>query len=88
MHVRPPDVARRVGARSSQRLGHAEGRDEGAASYPLILAVSYPDLAAVDAALQSKVRFESREVTKELLAMFTGSVHHHVCEANTYPPAA
>jgi len=70
------------------KVSFEEARDEGAASYPLILAVSYPDLAAVDAALQSKVRFESREVTKELLAMFTVSVHHHVCEANTYPPAA
>ena len=62
-------------------------RDDGAAGYPLVLAVSYPDIAAVETALQSMVRFESREVTKELLQMFTGSVHHHVCDAQTFAPA-
>ena len=69
------------------RVTYEVSRDEGSGSYPLVLAVSYPDVAAVDTALQSKVRFESREVTKELLKMFTGAVHHHVCEAHTFAPA-
>lgn len=62
-------------------------RDEGAPEYAMALAIRYPDMAAVDAALKSDVRFHSRDVTAELLKMFTGKVHHHVFEANEYPPA-
>jgi hypothetical protein len=59
-------------------------RDEGAPTYAMALAIRYPDMAAVEKALQSPVRFESREVTGEVLKMFTGRVHHHVFEANDY----
>jgi hypothetical protein len=59
-------------------------RDEGAPAYAMALAIRYPDMAAVEQALQSPVRFESREVTGELLKMFTGRVHHHVFDANEY----
>jgi hypothetical protein len=62
-------------------------RDEGAPEYAMALAIRYPDMAAVEAALQSDVRFESRNVTAELLKLFVGKVHHHVFEANEYPPA-
>jgi hypothetical protein len=41
---------------------------------------------ACNRALQSDVRLQSREVTGELLKMFTGRVHHHVFEANEYAP--
>lgn len=60
-------------------------RDEGAPVYAMALAIRYPDMKACHAALESPVRFESREVTKGLLEMFTGRVHHHVFEANEYP---
>ncbi|OWV89220.1 hypothetical protein ATY78_20075 [Rhizobium sp. R635] len=63
-------------------------RDEGAPVYAMALAIRYPDMDAVDAALRSNVRFESREVTGELLKLFTGKVHHHVFSASEYPPAA
>lgn len=59
-------------------------RDEGAPAYAMALAIRYPDLAAVERALNSDVRFQSREVTGELLKMFTGRVHHHVFEAGEY----
>ncbi|MGG7581574.1 hypothetical protein [Rhizobium sp. Nf11,1] len=62
-------------------------RDEGAPVYAMALAIRYPDMDAVNAALRSDVRFESREVTGELLQLFTGKVHHHVFRANEYPPA-
>jgi hypothetical protein len=62
-------------------------RDEGAPEYAMALAIRYPDMAAVKTALQSDVRFESRAVTAELLELFVGKVHHHVFEANDYPPA-
>jgi hypothetical protein len=51
----------------------------------MALAIRYPDLEAVDAALKSDVRFQSRDVTGGLLEMFTGRVHHHVFSANEYP---
>lgn len=62
-------------------------RDEGAPVYAMVLAMRYPDMETCNAALQSPARFESREVTGELLKMFTGRVHHHVFEATRYGPA-
>ena len=59
-------------------------RDEGAPQYAMALAIRYPDMAAVETALKSPFRAESREVTGELLKMFTGRVHHHVFAANQY----
>ncbi|SCB58302.1 hypothetical protein GA0061105_104228 [Rhizobium aethiopicum] len=61
-------------------------RDEGAPVYAMALAIRYPDMDAVDTALRSNVRSESREVTGELLKLFTGKVHHHVFSASEYPP--
>jgi hypothetical protein len=61
-------------------------RDEGAPVYAMALAIRYPDMAAVEQALQSDVRFQSREVTGELLKLFTGKVHHHIFDANEYAP--
>jgi hypothetical protein len=62
-------------------------RDEGAPVYAMALAIRYPDMAAVEKVMQSEVRFQSREVTGELLKMFTGKVHHHLFSANEYAPA-
>ena len=61
-------------------------RDEGAPVYAMALAIRYPDMKTVEAVMQSAVRFESREVTGELLKMFTGKVHHHLFEVSEYPP--
>jgi hypothetical protein len=61
-------------------------RDEGAPEYAMALAIRYPDMAAVQAALQSDIRSRSRDVTGELLKLFTGRVHHHVFDANEYAP--
>ena len=43
----------------SVRVGYAVKRDDGAPEYPMILAVSYPAVAAVDAALASPVRTQA-----------------------------
>jgi len=59
-------------------------RDDGAPEYALALAIRYPDMAAVDAALTSDIRSQSREATGELLKLFTGRVHHHVFRAHQY----
>lgn len=63
-------------------------RDEGAPTYAMALAITYPDMEAVETALKSPFRAESRAVTGELLTLFTGKVHHHVFSANDYPPAS
>ena len=70
------------------RVCFAERRDEGAPEYPLILAISYKDLAAVDTALASAVRAESKAATEAVLARhFTGRVHHHITTAHDAVPA-
>jgi len=53
-------------------------RDEGAPSIPLLLAISYPDEAALERAMACDARFQSREETKRLLTMFDGIVYHRV----------
>ncbi len=63
-------------------------RDEGAPEYAMALAIRYPDRATCEQALRSDVRFRSREVTADLLKVFTGRVHHHLFEAQEYPLAA
>lgn len=53
-------------------------RDEGAPRYPMVLSTMYDSREALAAALESLVRYESRDVTKGLLEMFDGRIHHHV----------
>lgn len=67
------------------RVMFSEDRDEGAPEFPLILAISYPDTATMDAALQAPARFQSKEVTGEIVAeFFDGRIHHHVTQLNDY----
>ena len=64
-----------------------EDRDEGAPEYPLILAISYPDRAVMEGALNSPARAQSRDVTGEIVdAFFDGRIHHHVTEALRFDP--
>ncbi|MBZ9672656.1 hypothetical protein FJ970_30045 [Mesorhizobium sp. B2-1-8] len=66
------------------RVLDGTARDDGAPGYAMALAIRYPDMDTCNKALQSSVRFQSRDLTSELLKMFTGRVHHHVFEANEY----
>ncbi len=64
------------------RLSFAVGRDPGAPEYAMILAISYPDQATLDAALASPVRLSSRAATESVLALsFVGKIHHHFTES-------
>jgi hypothetical protein len=70
---------------SDVRVMFGEERDEGAPEFPLILAISYPDRNSMDAALGCPARFQSRDVTGEIVAeFFEGRIHHHVTEATEY----
>lgn len=71
----------------SVRVTFAESRDDGAPEYPMILAINYPDLQTVEAALASPVRSEARAATEAVLArFFKGTIHHHVTTAHEYEP--
>ncbi|TYC68934.1 hypothetical protein FMN63_09830 [Stappia sp. BW2] len=70
---------------SDVRVMFGEERDEGAPEFPLMLAITYPDRAAMENALGSDARSRSRDVTGEIVAeFFDGRIHHHVTEANQY----
>jgi len=67
------------------RVTFAETRDEGAPEFPMILAVNYPDMAAVEKALASPMRAEARAATETVLArFFEGRIHHHVPLAHEF----
>jgi hypothetical protein len=44
----------------------------------MVLWTVYDGRQALAEALESPIRYESREATKGLLAMFDGHIHHHV----------
>jgi hypothetical protein len=46
--------------------------------YAMVLAIQYPDMAAIEKAMASDVRLKSREVTGELVKMFEGRIFHTV----------
>lgn len=50
----------------------------------MVLAVRYPSRAAINEALASEVRHRSREVSKDLIAMFDGTVFHTVFSADEF----
>jgi hypothetical protein len=67
------------------RVCFSDDRDEGAPALPLILAISYPDRMAVEAALASPERALAMAATESVLArFFSGRVHHHVTDANDF----
>ncbi len=69
------------------RVMFSDDRDEGAPEFPLILAISYPDEDTMTAALDSPARFQSKEVTGDIVArFFDGRIHHHVTERHEYLP--
>ncbi|MEO1315836.1 MAG: hypothetical protein AAFW01_04485 [Pseudomonadota bacterium] len=67
------------------RVMFSEERDEGAPEFPLVLAISYPDRAAMAAALKCDARFASKDKTAELVEQFfEGRIHHHVTKAHSF----
>jgi hypothetical protein len=63
------------------RVSFGVERDAGAPSFPLVLAVDFPDRAALERALASQERLDSRAATQRVLPrFFTGRIHHHVTE--------
>ncbi len=68
------------------RVMFSDDRDEGAPEFPLILAISYPDTATMEAALDAPVRYQSKDVTGDIVAEhFDGRIHPHVTERHEFP---
>jgi len=53
--------------------------------FEMLLQIRYPSREAIESALSSSVRFESREVTKGLLDLYEGDIFHTVFRADDYP---
>lgn len=71
------------------RVMFTDDCDPGAASFPMILAISYPDTEAMDKAMASPARLQLKEMIGPFLARyFDGKVHHHTAELNAYLPVA
>ena len=69
------------------RVMFGEDRDAGAPEFPLMLGITYPDMATMEAALTSDARAQSRDVTQVIVAeFFEGRIHHHVTTANHFVP--
>lgn len=73
---------------SNVQVMFSTDRDDGAPEFPLILAITYPDAAAMESALASPPRFQSKDATGEIVAeFFEGRIHHHVTDMTSYDPA-
>jgi hypothetical protein len=71
------------------RIFFGESRDEGAPAYPLMLAIDFKDMAAVETFLECPQRLVSRAATEAVLARhFDGRVHHHVTTAHNFEPVS
>ncbi len=67
------------------RVMFSDDRDDGAPEFPLILAVTYPSAAAMEEALESPARYQSKDVTGEIVKeFFDGRIHHHVTQLNEF----
>jgi hypothetical protein len=70
----------------SFRMMPGGGSDDGAHAFVLMLEFTYPDHAAMETALASPARMQSREVTKKLFDFFDGRISHIVVEAVDFAP--
>jgi hypothetical protein len=64
------------------RVLRQEEADVAEPHFEMVLQIRYPSRAAIEAALASDVRLESREVTKGLLEFFEGDIFHTVFRAD------
>ncbi|MDQ0467858.1 hypothetical protein [Labrys wisconsinensis] len=67
------------------RVLRQEEADVAEPRLEMVLAIRYPSRAAIEAALASDVRAQSRVVTGELMAMFEGDIFHTVFRAEDFP---
>ena len=69
------------------RVMRQEEADVAEPHFEMVLAIRYPSKQAIDLALASDVRAESRAVTVDLVKMFDGDIFHTVFRADQFPLA-
>ena len=69
------------------RVMRQEEADVAEPHFEMVLAIRYPSKEAIDLALASDVRAESRAVTADLVKMFDGDIFHTVFRADQFPLA-
>lgn len=62
------------------RVLRQQNSDTDQPHYAMVLAIRYPDKAAMELALKSDVRAKSRQETADLVKMFEGRIFHTVFE--------
>ena len=68
------------------RVSFQVERDDLAPSIPLILAVDFPSREALDLALNSQERLDSRAATQRVLpGLFDGHIFHYITDSGAYP---
>jgi hypothetical protein len=63
------------------RVLRQQESDTGSPHYAMVLAIKYPSMAAIEMAMASDVRAQSRAETGELVEMFEGRIFHTIFEA-------
>ena len=76
---------RKFDGASQVRVMFGEDQDATGPQIPLILAIDYPDRAAMARALDSPARYESRDLLPELYEKYLdATLHHYVMETECY----
>ena len=74
---------RQVDGSEDVRVMFAGEQDDGGPDIPLILAITYPDRAAMARALDSPARYESRGLLPAFFATYLdGSLHHYLMDTD------
>jgi len=66
------------------RVLHQTESDTPNPHYAMVLAIKYPSMAAIESAMKSDVRNQSRLVTQDLVKMFDGRIFHTVFAATHF----
>ncbi len=87
VHDRLVPLWRRFTTNTDVRVMFSEDRDDGAPEFPLILAITYPDLDGMGQALDCPERYASKDETAKIVAEhFDGKIHHHVTLMSEFSP--
>ncbi len=70
------------------RVLHQRESDTDTPHYALVLSIRYPSLEAIEMALKSDVRAQSRVETQELLQLFDGRIFHTIFDAASFAARA
>lgn len=69
----------------SLNVSFSESQDDGAAEFPIIMAVTYRSLESMTIALESPERQKAKTITERILSKyFEGHIHHHVTTSHDH----